>query len=595
MIPEKTLQEIQERLDIVEVIGGYLSLKKAGRNFKALCPFHPEKTPSFMVYPHKQFFICYGCGAGGDLISFVIRHEQIDFTEAVETLAQKVGISVTTVRGYSKSAHPELYQAHALAAGFYHQFLLQDPQGERAKAYLKKRGVSEKTWDLLQIGYAPDRWDLFLNTAGQQGLSPQTLERAGLAIPKEGGSGWYDRFRARVIFPIWDTRGRVIAFGGRVLEDSEGPKYMNSPETELYVKGRLLYGLHLATTHIREKDFCIVVEGYMDLISPYQNGIRNIVASMGTSLTETQVKLIRRHTKHVVIVYDADYAGEMATLRGLDLFLEAEMRVKVAALPAGTDPDSLIRSRGIEAFAQAVRESQDLFDYKLGLLRRQFDPKDLNGRIQISEEMLQTIKRVPNAIQRGEYIHRLSELLGVAETLLWAELNRVKHKAPSSHRPTELKEPLPGTPAEGISAEGLLVGLLLEEPRLAESIAERLNLENLQDLEVRQLVHWLIERAQDGKASSDQRTLLSRLPRGSEHWEARIARWLAWADSIVEKDQALDEILERIEHSRHQVKREGLLDSIRDAEKTGDDQTTSRLIVEYNRLMKEHTARALKQ
>ena len=588
MIPDRTLQEIQERLDIVEVISGAVALKKAGKNFKALCPFHPEKTPSFMIYPHKQFFICYGCGAGGDLITFVMRHEQVDFPEAVRLLAEKAGVAVPSVgKGRTPSADPDLYRAHEMAARFFHEELVKSEEGEPARRYLKTRGLNPEIWETFQLGFAPARWDGLLTQAQGQGISPQLLEKGGLAIARESGEGWYDRFRNRVIFPIWDARGRVIAFGGRVLEQEQGPKYMNSPETELYVKGRVLYGLHLAVPQIRERDFCVVVEGYMDLVTLHQHGIRNVVASMGTSLTPEQVQLIAKQTRHVIMIYDGDYAGQMATLRGLDLFLQAQMRVKVVGLPGDLDPDSMIRSQGIQAMIQAIQQSQDLFDYKLGLLKRSFDPKTLEGRVGIGEEMLPTIKRVPNAIQRGEYIKRLSELLTVEETLLWAELARVK--LDSSWAPTLLKESLPGQGGAlkvGMTAEELLAGLLLEEPVRVGRVVDRLKVEDLKDPEVQTLVDWLIQQWRREAIPADHRSVVSRLPRGSGSWESRMARWLACADTVVEKDQALEEVVARIQREGRRASLEDLRVSIQKAEAARDEAAAERLILEYNQLMK---------
>ncbi len=584
MIPERTLEEIQQRLDIVEVIGGYVSLKKMGRNFKGLCPFHPEKTPSFVIYAEKQIFICFGCHAGGDLIAFVMKHERLEFTEAVRLLAEKAGVTVPDQPGGRGKTNPELYRAHEAATRFYHELLTKSPEGETARIYLKKRGLEPETWKTFQLGYAPNRWDGLLTEAKKENLEPKVLERAGLAVPRDGNSGWYDRFRNRVMFPIWDNRGRVIGFGGRVLGDEAGPKYMNSPETELYTKSRVLYGLHLAAPAIRERDFCIVVEGYMDLVGPWQHGIRNVVASMGTSLTEPQVQLIRRHTRHVVMLYDSDYAGEMATLRGLDLFLAAEMRVKVMGLPVGVDPDVLVQtSEGTQTLVRAIQESQDLFDYKLGLLERRFDPKDPQGRIRICEEMLPTIKRVPNAIQRGEYVKRLGELLGVAEELLWAELNRAKLDA--SWKPTAVAGPQPGAP---MTAEDLLAGLLLENPNRVAQIEGRLEKEILKDPEVQRLVTWLTERWQRGKLPDDHHAFINSLPRGSGDWESRLARWLAWADTVEEKDRALDEVIEKIRSQKHRASLESLQDSIRQSEAAGDDSTTTQLVQEYNRLMKSN-------
>jgi len=596
MISHPALQEIQDRLSIVDLVGGYLSLKKAGRNFKGLCPFHPEKTPSFVVYPDKQFFICYGCGVGGDLITFVMKHEQLEFPEAVELLARKAGVETPRLGGRSSAsseASAGLVRLHEWAARFYHELLIQSPEAKEARAYLEKRGLEPPAWETFQLGYAPQRWDHLVRSAGEAGFDPALLERGGLAIRREQGEGWYDRFRGRVLFPIWDARGRVIAFSGRLIEDDpKSPKYMNSPETELYVKGKVLYGLHLAAPRIREQDFCIVVEGNMDLVTPVSHGFRNVVASMGTALTEAQVKLIRRITRHVVILYDGDAAGQAATLRGLDLFLEAEMRVKVAVLPGGTDPDSLIRNQGGEAFAKVLKECKELFDYKLGLLTRQMNPKELEGRIGICREMLPTIKRVPNAIQKGEYVRRLAEALGIAEMLLWKEMERIKLQA-QDWKPivmAEMPAPLKSAP---LSPEEVLAGLLLEDPTRTGQVEGRVDLEDCRDPEVRRVIERLLSGLRDGNLPSDPRDLWKQLHRGSEEaeQESRMIRWLAEADSIEDKERAMDELVARIHASRRQESVEGLRVSLRQAEELGNETESNRLIAEINRLVKVQAAR----
>lgn len=604
MIPESALREIQDRLNIVDLIGGYVSLKKTGRNFKGLCPFHAEKTPSFLIYPDKQFFICYGCGVGGDLVTFVMKHEKMEFVEAVDLLAEKAGVEVPRSAGEAGSARKNqaLYRAHDLAAGFYQRLLRESPEAEEARGYLRKRGLEIPIWQEFGLGWAPPRWDALVHLAAQEGIPGSVLEQAGLAAARESltphgegdpsGSerGWYDRFRGRVIFPIWDSRGRVIAFGGRLYQErAEGPKYLNSPETELYVKGRILYGLHLAAAPIREKDFCIVVEGYLDVVTPFRHGIRNVVASMGTSLTEPQVRILRRLTRHVVMVYDGDAAGEAATLRGLELFLEAEMRVKVAVLPSGTDPDSLIRNHGVEAFTRCLQESKDLFDYRLGLLTRQYSPREMEGRIRICQDLLPTLKKVPNAIQRAEYIRRLSEILALDEKVLWAEMERIRPARGS--RPAEVRMETPGSvPVSAVSAEELLAGLLLEDPGLSRQLDGRLDVKDLQDSQVRELVSWLLENQGLGAVSAG-RAFLNERSRIEGDWENRMARWMAWADSTQEKEKALGELLERMRRQRHRVTLEELRESIRKAEEAGDAEVASRLLSDFNRLMKEQVAR----
>lgn len=582
MIPAGEVRDLQDRLSIVDLIGGYLPLKKAGRNFKALCPFHPEKTPSFMVYSEKQFFICYGCGVGGDAIAFVMKHEKVEFTEAVEILAQKAGVPAPQVSGGRPSKESaDLLRAHEVAVRFFRETLM-SAEGEEARAYLKKRSLQPSTWEAFLVGCAPARWDGLLAAAAKEGLAPEVLERAGLAIPRDGGQGWYDRFRSRVMFPIWDSRGRVIAFGGRVLE-GDGPKYMNSPETELYIKGKVLYGLHLAAPEIRQKDFCVVVEGYMDMVTPFQHGFRNVVASMGTALTDQQVRLIRRHTRNVVIVYDGDFAGQSATLRGLDLCLEQEMRVKVAVLPGGSDPDSLIREQGAERFAQVLKESKELFDYKLGMLTAKFDPAQLEGRVRICQEMLPTIKRVPNAIQRGDYVKRLAEELKVEERLLWTEMDRVK--ADSTWKPAAAAAPAAaGMPS--IRPEEELVGLLLEDLRRVEQVAGRLDLEEIGDPEVREVLGRLMELSSEGSLPADHREVLSGWQAESGERGNRLARWLAWADSIQEKERALDGVLEKIRKEGQRSVGDRILKELKRASELGDEGEKDRLIAEYTQLIK---------
>jgi len=601
MAEKETLREILDRLDIVEVIGGYIPLKRSGQNWKAICPFHPEKTPSFVVYPHKQFYICYGCHAAGDVVGFVMKFERLDFWEAVEILAEKAGVSFVRWQAPSGSGEGKemdaLRRAHEWAAEFYHRMLNDPVEGMQARKYLAGRRLDPKTWETFRLGYAPNRWDGLLEEAHQSGISPRILEQAGLVVPKDGQDGWYDRFRNRVIFPIWDSRGRVIAFGGRILsETSDGPKYLNSPETDLYVKGKVLYGLHLTAPQIRAQDFCIVVEGYMDLVSCWQHGIRNVVASMGTSLTEAQVRLIRRHTRHVVMLYDADHAGQMATLRGLDLFVGADMRVKVAILPTGSDPDSLLREEGMEGLVSRLRASQELFDYKMGYLKDRYDPKSLEGRIRICEEMLPTIKRVPSAIQRSEYLRRLAEVLDVDEMVLRKEMERVRigsvSERPTPWKPRDLDRIPDRRVNPPMEAEGLLIGLLLEDPKRIGLVKERLAVEDLDQPKAREWMGWLLQRDEAGTLPEDPKEVLLEVHRDSAgETQTDVFRWLAWADTIHrdEKEKVLEEVLWRIRRRRQEASLEDLKASLRRAEEMGDASTAHRLLIEINRILKTHS------
>ena len=312
MIPDALLNQIQDRTDIVEIISAYVPLKRAGQNFKAPCPFHHDKTPSFIVSPGKQIFHCFGCGAGGNVFGFLMKYEKNDFREVVQALADRAGIEIPKDRrsGLEEERFAEYAKANQWALDFYRNFLLKESQAEKARAYLKKRGLLDVTTAAFGLGFAPADWDRFYEALRGRVADP-ILEKLGLIIPKKGG-GYYDRFRDRLIFPILDTRGTCVAFGGRVLDDSL-PKYLNSPESDFYSKGRNLYGLYQAKKPIRDRDAVVIVEGYMDLIACHQAGVQHVAASLGTALTSEQVRLIKRNTKNVFILYDADKAGEMAT------------------------------------------------------------------------------------------------------------------------------------------------------------------------------------------------------------------------------------------------------------------------------------------
>ena len=348
LIPDEIIAQVLDRCDIVELISEYVTLKKAGRNFKACCPFHHEKTPSFVVNRDKQIYHCFGCGAGGNVIGFLMSHDHMDFPSAVRHLAQKAGIAIPETSSDASSetmgVRDMVLKANELTVDFFHDILIKGQRGANsAQDYLKKRQVRLETAQKLKLGFAPDSWDGLITFLRSKNISLSIMEKAGLVIPREKSEGFYDRFRDRVIFPIFDLRGKCIAFGGRTMKAESGAKYMNSPETPVYAKREHLYGLHFAKQAIAQKDCAVVVEGYMDFLTPFQAGTENIVASLGTALTSEQIRLIRRYTRNVVMLYDADMAGQMATLRSLDLLVEEDMHVKIALLTSGEDPDSFIQ------------------------------------------------------------------------------------------------------------------------------------------------------------------------------------------------------------------------------------------------------------
>ncbi len=412
-IPEAIIEEVQSRSDIVEIISAYLPLKPAGKNYKALCPFHQEKTPSFMVSPERQIYNCFGCAEGGNVFSFLMKHEQLTFLEALKLLADKSGIRLpaedTDRREEGKSLR--LFKLNGLAADFF-QSCLEKKEGEKALKYLRDRGLSGETVRKFRLGYALPSWDSLLQEAGRKGFPPNLLEEVGLVLRRRDKSGFYDRFRGRIIFPIFNVTGKIIGFGGRVLDDSS-PKYMNSPETPLYHKSDNLYALNLAKEHILKEGKVIIVEGYLDALTPYQEGVGNVVASLGTALSRGHLRCLRRYTREVVIVYDGDKAGVAATLRGLDLLVEEEFRVRVVSLPPGEDPDGFIREYGKEEFRRRVEKAPGLFDYKLDLLLSRYDPDSVEGKARVAREILPTIAKVRDAIEKRAYIKELATRLNL--------------------------------------------------------------------------------------------------------------------------------------------------------------------------------------
>ncbi|MFL6519980.1 MAG: DNA primase [Chthoniobacterales bacterium] len=421
-IPTQTIEQIAAANDIVEVIGTYFPLKRAGSTFKALCPFHQEKTPSFTVSPSRQTFHCFGCGAGGSVFRFVMDYEHLDFPAAVKKLATRVGIPVIEERGLSRDdedrqheARRVLLQLHAEAAEWFHENLVKKRVGEPAREYLKGRGIDKRIAKDWQIGFAPESWDAFLGWATERGYQQRLLLESGLVTRREEGENKpYDRFRNRIMFPIHNDVGEVIAFSGRILDkEAEAAKYVNSPETPLFRKGRVLFGLHKTKRGLIEADCAIVCEGQLDLITLFEAGIANVVAPQGTAFTEQQARILKRFVSEVVLCFDADAAGQKAAERSLDALLQNNLVVRVAEIPAGEDPDSMVRKRGREEFEKLVSGARDFFDWWIERETSAADLNSLGAKMQVAQRLAETIGRVQDPLMRGEVANRASARLGV--------------------------------------------------------------------------------------------------------------------------------------------------------------------------------------
>jgi len=435
MISQDTIRQIQQAADIVEVVSGFVSLKKRGANYTACCPFHDEKTPSFSVSPAKGIYKCFGCGKAGDSITFVREVEGITYVEALRYLAQKYHIEIiedktTDEVRQENSERESLLIALNHASKYYQNLLHSHPDGQSIGiSYFRERGFSDVTIKKFELGYSLTEWDGFLKDATKNQFSTEILEKAGLVLKNEKTDNFYDRFRGRVIFPIHNISGKPIAFGARILiNDKNQPKYINSPETEVYHKSDILYGIFQAKNKIRELDECFMVEGYTDVIAMHQGGVENAVASSGTSLTDNQIKLVGRFTDNLTVLYDGDSAGIKASLRGIDMILEAGMNVRVVLFPDGHDPDSFIRKEGSEAFKEYLNSHrQDFITFKTELFLEEAG-KDPIRKAELIRDISESIAKVPDSIKRSVFFQQCSRLMGIDEAVLIAEYNKLQFK-----------------------------------------------------------------------------------------------------------------------------------------------------------------------
>ena len=429
MIPDEIVEQIAAANDIVDVIGGYFPLKRAGSAFKALCPFHQEKSPSFTVNPQRQRFHCFGCGAGGSVFDFVARYESVDFPTAARRLAERAGIQVveaerTPAEDRKVRLHKQLLALHQQTAEWFHKLLLEDARAKTARNYLKGRGIGSEIAQHWKIGYAPEGWDLFGDWAQEQGFRREELVQSGLVSlrdPENPESEFYDRFRDRVMFPICNDFGEVIAFSGRVLNaEAKGAKYVNSPETPLFKKGDVLFGLHKSKRALVDSGTAIVLEGQLDLITSFEAGVQNVVAPQGTAFTEKQARTLKRYVEEVVLCFDADEAGQKATERSLPALLGLNLGVRVIELPAGADPDSLIRAEGADSFTRHVREARDYFDFQIDTQARTEEFATPRGKVKFAHAMAAVVQLIHDRMLREAVAAKVATRLGLPLTEFWS-------------------------------------------------------------------------------------------------------------------------------------------------------------------------------
>lgn len=425
-IPENKIEEIRSSADIIDVISEFVQLRKRGKNFIGLCPFHSEKTPSFTVSEEKQIFHCFGCHSGGNIYKFLMEYEKISFIEAVQEVATRVGINLEYEEDTTgkESEQEILYEINVQAARYFSDNLLNSPEGEVARKYFVERKIKLQTMRAFGLGYSRNGWEYFVDYAKSQKIDLERASQLGL-IGQQSDGRLFDKFSDRIIFPIFSANGRVIAFAGRILENKEGSaKYLNSPESSIYVKGRILYGLSFAKDEIRKLDKAILVEGYMDLISLYQNGIKNVVAVSGTALTEDQVQLLSRYTKNVVLLFDADTAGIKASMRSIELLLKRDIEVKIVTLPSGEDPDSYINKYGKDDFDELVRKSQNFLEYQTAYYESQHYFEDHNKTAEAIRELVKLLALIEDELKRNLLLKSVAKRFNLREKLLETELDK---------------------------------------------------------------------------------------------------------------------------------------------------------------------------
>ncbi|HWV23437.1 MAG TPA: DNA primase [Thermomicrobiales bacterium] len=504
--------EVRDRIDVVDLVQGYVpSLKKTGANFKGLCPFHNEKTPSFIVFPESQNFHCFGCGKGGDIFTFYMLVENVEFREALKDLATRAGVELDVGAPRlpeEDEKRKRLIEVNELAGMWFHHVLLKTSHGAAGREVIEQRGISSEMVDAFALGFAPESWDSLLNFLASRNVSAELVAEAGLATKRDSG-GFYDRFRNRLIFPIRDRDGNMVGFGGRALGDAQ-PKYLNSPQTLVFDKSTLVYGLDLAKDAIREAEEVVIVEGYMDAITAHQFGYRNVVASMGTALTEQQVAQIKRGANRVILALDSDAAGQMATLRGLETMadaLDADIRpvptpngllrferklktdISIVQLSEGKDPDELIR-KSPEKWPELIRSARPFLDFTIDMLTRNVDHTDPEAKSSAVRRILPLLRQIPDSIKENHYTRMLARRLDISEQVILSE----KRKLSIGGKTAGIRAGLKPTAVEQVrrhNTEDFLFALLLRHHQLTFDLLDQIPIEDIQDARNRQLVEIL--------------------------------------------------------------------------------------------------------
>lgn len=572
---EELIEEIRSSNDIVDVISKYITLKRSGRNFFGLCPFHKEKSPSFAVSPDKQIFHCFGCGAGGNVIHFISKIEGLDFKDTLELLANRVNIELPTLDNLEddKTARlkSKVYEINKIAAEFYHENLYK-PASKTAQEYIKKRKLDNRTLKAFLIGYAGNFNELYL-LLKQKGYTEEEMLASSLVKRTENG-GYMDSFRKRLMFPIQDVRERVIAFGGRVLDDSK-PKYINSPENIVYSKGRNLFGLNVAKKHDTRK--IIIVEGYMDAISLYQRGITNVVASLGTAMTEAQGRLLRRYSEQVILGYDADGAGQAAILRGMEILQNLGCDIRVLQIEGAKDPDEYVLKYGPERFQKCVDNAISLVEFKVKVLLKELNIENTNDKIKFLNEIAKILAKVTNQMEREIYVDKIAKEYKISKEAIYAEVNKLMYKDNQGSKKLEKrvvtmvpKEEKGNNVSEAVlKRENLVIYLLINEySKCYEKIKNLITLNYIQDDTNKQILKKMYEEFEKGNSNTSQ--LLDWFQ--DEKVISHITEIMAGDFEITDVNKAIDDLISIYEKEKLISRRNEILKKLESVSEAGSEE-----------------------
>lgn len=610
-IPEETIQEVLHRIDIADVIGSYVQLTQRGASMKGLCPFHNEKTPSFTVNPAKGVFYCFGCQVGGNVVSFVMQHDNLTFPEAVRLLADRYGVPIPEAQTAKQpSTWQQLYRLHEAAAAFFQKCLLQDSAAQQARAYCRQRQLTGEVMSRFGLGYAPNTWESLWREMQRQGFSQELMIQSGLvAAAREARRGVYDRFRHRLMFPITDRQGRPVAFGGRILDGadaSQAPKYLNSPETPIFHKGRTLYGFHLATQAIRQHGCAILVEGYTDVVACHRQGVAHAVGTLGTALTTSHVEMLRGLVKEVVLIFDADTAGGTATERGIGLLLDAGMRVRVVELPEGEDPASFLQQHSGADFLRRVEEGQSFLEYLVRRAKRAPDFHTPTGQADCVAHIVPLLHKIDDHVERWGYMALLAEQLGLppeilqrqmqptrdGETRRWGDPATGRGRAketgrPQSYPPTSATS-LPRliaaskNPQSAPREEYCLIQELCHDLRFLTRVQQQITADAFGDEDLRAIYVTLVQLAPECQGAAFSQ-LLHAINQPRQRQLVSQMAIESFVSSEDERAKAVDDCLTKMQRRHMKAQRQCVIDQLH----TASDEVKRQLLQEFRRLQQQ--------